>query len=64
MTHEVWGETPQEAVLDHLYEAAAKDPQGFTHDLYGVSELRSEAVMYIEDPDGNCWKITAELHEH
>jgi hypothetical protein len=58
-----WGETPQERVLDHLYESADKF-DGFKHEIYGVTENRPEAVMYIMDSDGTCWEITAKEHKH
>lgn len=59
---EVWGETPQEALLDHIYESI-KD-SNYLPDLYGVTHERPLAKMWIEDPDGNCWEIVAIPHKH
>lgn len=59
-----WGETMQERVLDNLYEASYRANPGFVYDLYGVDldRNRPDAVMYIQDPEGNCWEVTAKPH--
>lgn len=60
---EVWGETMQERVLDALYEGLIAYSDEFIPDLFGyVSGTREEAIIYIEDPEGNCWEITARSH--
>jgi catechol-2,3-dioxygenase len=60
-----WGITRQEQVLDNLFEAVHAQPvEGFSHDLYGATATRPEAIMYVQDPDGNCWEVTAKRHKH
>lgn len=61
---ETWGVTMQEKILDSLYEGVAGKVEGFQHDLFGVTEKRAEAVLYIRDPEGKCWEITAKEHNH
>lgn len=61
---EEWGATMQEKVLDNLYEAAHGANEGFVYDLYGATARSPEAVMYVMDPEGNCWEVTAKRHVH
>lgn len=66
MSDENWAETPQERVLDALYEAFVNsDHEGFVPEIFGymgADPKRDEAIMYIQDPDGNCWEVTARSH--
>jgi hypothetical protein len=65
MSDEVWGETPQEAILDCIYESVvAAAGIEWEPDLYGVTEHRPLATLHIKDPDGICWEITAKVHPH
>lgn len=61
-----WGETAQERVLDTLYEALLdSDNDDFKAEIFGFigsHPERDEAIMYIEDPEGNCWEVTARSH--
>lgn len=62
MTDENWATTPQEKVLDTIYEALASS--GHTEsDLYGVTETRPEAQLWVHI-DGKCWHIVATPHKH
>lgn len=62
MDEVVWGETPQEAILDHIYESVVDSD--FEPDLWGVTDARPLAQLYIKDPQGRCWEITAKEHPH
>lgn len=64
MASENWNTTPQEHVLDTLYEAVVGYTDEFTPDLWGVQAHRPLAELYLEDADGNCWQITATPHPH
>jgi hypothetical protein len=61
---EVWGETPQEKVMDMMYESIVNvAPDDWKPEIFGhINGTREEAIMYIEDPDGNCWEVTARAH--
>lgn len=61
---ENWHSNSQEHVLHNLYEGAAGKFEGFKHEIFGVVPGRPNALMYVTDPDGNCWQITATPHLH
>lgn len=59
---DTWGVTPQEAVLDLIYEAVKGSD--YVPEIFGVTEKRPVAQLWIRDPDGTCWQITATVHPH
>lgn len=54
--------TPQEAVLDDIFEAITD--AGGSGNFYGVTDSRPAPILYIEDERGDCWQITATRHYH
>lgn len=54
-----WASTPQENVLNLIYESLPAQ----SADIYGVAGSRTEALLYVTI-DGECWEIFAKPHPH
>lgn len=51
-------------VLEHLFDSESGTTWGMS--LYPKTETsrHPDSELYLKDPDGLCWKITAERHAH
>lgn len=58
---EEWGVTPEEKILDYIYESVDNDE--WVKILYGVSAFRPEPVLYVEI-NGVCYAVSAKEHSH